>query len=71
MRTAANQARLHICAVSPEPLQIALKRTDVDEGSIKLYKPVQEVWYLTQRAANPSKGRDVDEGSDQTFRASS
>ena len=40
MRAAANQTRLHICAVSPEPLQIALKRTDVDKGSVKLYKPV-------------------------------
>ena len=55
MRAVANQTKLHICAVSPEPLQIALKRTDVDEGSVKLYKPVQESWYLTQRAANPLK----------------
>ena len=39
MRAAANQARLHIYAVSPEALQIALKRRDVDEGSVKLYKP--------------------------------
>ena len=29
------------------------KRTDVDEGSVKLYKPVKEVWYVMQRAVNP------------------
>ena len=34
------QARLHISAFSPGPLQIALKRWDVDEGSLKMYKPV-------------------------------
>ena len=42
MRAAANQASMYICAVLPGPLQIALKRRDVDEGSVKLYKPVQE-----------------------------
>ena len=32
----------------------------------------KKVWYLTHmRAANPNKERDVDEGSDQTFRTSS
>ena len=35
-------------------LQIALKRRDVDEGSVKFYKPVQEVQYLTHmRVGNP------------------
>ena len=32
MRAAKDQAREHIPAVSPEPLQIVLKRRDVDEG---------------------------------------
>ena len=33
MRAANDLARLHICAVSPEPSLIALKRRDVNEGS--------------------------------------
>ena len=32
-RTSKDQTRLHIGAVSPEPLQITVKRMDVDEGS--------------------------------------
>ena len=54
MRAAANQTRLHIYAVSPEPLQIALKRRDVDEGSVKLYKPVQESLVLNAYASSES-----------------
>ena len=71
MRAAANQARLHICTVSPGPLQIALKRRDVDEGSVKLYKPVQEGLVLNATSSEFLKGRGVDEGSDQNFRGSS
>ena len=56
MRAAANQAWLHICAVSPGPLQIALKRRDVDEGSVKLYKPVKESVFLNAYAS--SEGPD-------------
>ena len=37
-----DQTRPHICAVSPEPLKIALKRWDIDEGSVIFYRPVQE-----------------------------
>ena len=33
MRAAKDQASMRICTVSPEPLLIALKRRDVDEGS--------------------------------------
>ena len=33
MRAAKDQARQHICAVSPEHLKIAHKRWDKDEGS--------------------------------------
>ena len=32
-RAAKDQASMHICTVSLEPLLIALKRRDVDEGS--------------------------------------
>ena len=32
MQAVSDLARLHICAVSPEPLQITVKRRDVDEG---------------------------------------
>ena len=42
MRAAKDQTRPHICAVSPEPLKIALKRWDIDEGSAIFYRPVQE-----------------------------
>ena len=55
MRAAANQARLHICAVSPGPLQLALKRTDVDEGSVKLRKPVQESLVLNATSSESLK----------------
>ena len=72
MRAASNRVKLHICAVSPEPMQIALKRRDVDEGSVKLYKPVHESLVLNAYASSESlKGRDIDEGSDQNFRARS
>ena len=37
-----DQTRPHICAVSPEPLEIALKRWDIDEGSAIFYRPVQK-----------------------------
>ena len=36
MQAESNQVKLHICAVSPGPLRIAQKRTDVDEGLVKL-----------------------------------
>ena len=36
IRAAKNQASLHIRTVSPEPLLIALKRRDVDEGSVQI-----------------------------------
>ena len=55
MRAAVNQTKLHISAVSPEPLQIALKRTDVDEGSVKLYKPVQENLLLNATSSESLK----------------
>ena len=32
VRATKDQAGQHICVVSPEPLQITLKRRDVDEG---------------------------------------
>ena len=56
MRAAENQARLHICAVAYRhgPLQIALKRRDVDEGSVKFYKPVQESSVLNAYASRES-----------------
>ena len=67
MRAVENQARLHICAESPGPLQIALKRRkrrDVDEGSVKFYKPVQESLVLNTYASSESlKRMDVDEDS--------
>ena len=33
MRAANDLARLHLCAMSPEPSLMALKRRDVNEGS--------------------------------------
>ena len=43
MRAAKDQARQRSCAVSPEPLQITLKRKDVDEGLGKnFYRQVEE-----------------------------
>ena len=50
------QTRLHICTVSPEPLKIALKRWDVDEGSAKFYRPVQESLVLMACASNEGSG---------------
>ena len=41
MRAANDLARLHICAVSPEPSLIALKRRDVNEGSGRLF-----LWFM-------------------------
>ena len=54
-RAEKDQTRLHICTVSPEPLKIALKRWDVEEGSAIFYRPVQESLVLIayMRAANP------------------
>ena len=37
MRAANDLARLHICAISPEPSLIALQRRDVSEGSGHFY----------------------------------
>ena len=56
-RTSKDQTRLHIGAVSSEPLHIAVKRKDVDEGSGKFYRPVQEVWNLShmQTVANQAR----------------
>ena len=59
MRAAENQARLYICAVSPGPLQIALKRRDVDEGSVKFYRPVQENLILVTYASSGESGKTV------------
>ena len=42
MRAAKDQARQHIRAVSPVPLQIILERMDVDEGLGQIPRPVQE-----------------------------
>ena len=58
MRAAKNQARQHICAVSPEHLKIAHKRWDKYEGSAKFYRPVQENLVLVAYASS--------EGSDET-----
>ena len=71
MRAEEIQARLHICAVLPGPLRIALKRRDVDEGSVKMYKPVQESLVLNAYARSESNERDVDERTGQNFKASS
>ena len=46
--------RLNICTVSSGPLQITLKRMDVDEGSVKSYKPVQGSLVLNAIASSES-----------------
>ena len=46
-RTSKDQTSLHIGAVSPEPLKIALKRRDVDEGSSNFIGQLKNVWYLS------------------------
>ena len=51
-----DQARLHICTVSPEPLKIALKRWNVDEGSAKFYRPVKESLPLMACASSEGSG---------------
>ena len=51
-RTSKDQKRLHIGAVSPGPLQIAVKRRDVDEGSGQFYRPVQESLVLVTYASS-------------------
>ena len=56
MRAARDQARQHICAVSPEPLKIALKRWDIDEGSAIFYRPVQESLVLVAYASSEGSG---------------
>ena len=44
-RAEKDQTRLHICTVSSEPLKIALKRWDVDEGSANFIGQLKKVWY--------------------------
>ena len=56
MRAAKDQARQHICAVSTEPLKIALKRWDIDEGSAQFYSPVQENLVLVVFASSEGSG---------------
>ena len=56
MRAAKDQARQHICAVSPEPLKITLKRWDIDEGSAIFYRPVQESLVLVAYASSEGSG---------------
>ena len=51
-----DQTRLHICTVSPEPLKIAQKRWDVDEGSAKFYSPVKESVVLMACASIEESG---------------
>ena len=55
-RTSKDQTRLHIGAVLSEPLQIAVKRRDVDEGSGKFYMPVQESLVLVTYANSGESG---------------
>ena len=43
------------CAVSPEPLKIALKRWDIEEGSA-FYRPVQENLVLVAYASSEGSG---------------
>ena len=56
MRAAKDQARQHICAVSPEHLKIAHKRWDKDEGSAKFCRPVQENLVLVAYASSEGSG---------------
>ena len=49
-----DQTRPHICAVSPEPLKIALNRWDIDEGSAISYRPVQESLVLVAASSEGS-----------------
>ena len=51
-----DQTRSHICAVSPEPLKIPLKRWDIDEGSAIFYRPVQESLVLVAYASSEGSG---------------
>ena len=44
----------HLRNIAMGPLQIALKRRDVDEGSVKFYKPVQESSVLNAYASSES-----------------
>ena len=55
MRAAKDQARQHICAVSSEPLKIALKRSDIEEGSA-FYRPIQENLVLVAYASSEGSG---------------
>ena len=48
--------RPHICAVSPVPLKTALKRWDIDEGSVIFYRPVQESLVLVAYASSEGLG---------------
>ena len=51
-----DQTRQNICAVSTEPLEIALKRWDIDEGSAIFYRPVQESLVLVAYASSKGSG---------------
>ena len=55
MWAAKDQAKKHICAVSPEALKIALKRWDIEEGS-DFYRPVQENLVLVAYASSEGSG---------------
>ena len=56
MRAAKDQAIQHICAVLPEPLKIALKRWDIEEGSA-FYRPVQENLVVVAYASSEGSGK--------------
>ena len=51
-----DQTRPHICAVPQEPLKIALKRWDIDEGSAIFYRPVRESLVLVAYASSEGSG---------------
>ena len=51
MRGANDLAKLHICAVSPEPSLIALKRRDVNEGSGPIFYHLMWFRYLSHMRA--------------------
>ena len=51
-----DQTRPHICAVSPEPLKIPLKRWDINEGSAIFYRPVQDSLVLVAYASSEGSG---------------
>ena len=55
-RTSKDQKRLHIGAVSPEPLQIAVKRMLEMKAQAKFNWPVQESWVLVTYASSGESG---------------